>query len=288
MSTSIDTAFVQQFNGNVELLSQQKVSRLSGKVRMETQRGDTEFFEQLNATETTTATTRHDDTQYVNQQHDRRAVTLQTERWADLIDKKDRVQMLIDPTSPYAANAAAAMNRAYDVAIMTAALGSAKTGKSGSTLTALPTAQKIAAGGAKLTLAKLIQAQEIFDAGDVDPDENKYITVTQASLNALFNDTKVTSSDFNTVKALAQGEINSYMGFQFVRVSPSLFLRTGTDYRLVAWAESGLLFSKGEGGMTSRIDELPNKNYSTQVFLEDTFGATRMEEVKVVEIASIA
>jgi hypothetical protein len=201
--------------------------------------------------------------------------------WADLIDDADKVRMLIDPTSTYARAAAAAMGRAMDDAIIEAATGTSKTGKSGGTSTTLPSAQQIASGSADLTLAKLIQAKKILDSNSVDPSIPRHIAVSPDQIEALLNTTTVTSSDFNTVKALVQGEINTFLGFQF-HVSNRL-AKSGNDRTCFAWAQDGIKLAVGKD-VESRIDERADKSYSTQVYYCASFGATRMEEDKVVSI----
>ena len=76
-------------------------------------------------------------------------VTMDSYEWADLIDDADKVRMLIDPTSTYARAAAAAMV-AMDDAIIEAATGTAKTGKSGGTSTTMLSAHQLLT--AQLTL----------------------------------------------------------------------------------------------------------------------------------------
>jgi hypothetical protein len=51
----------------------------------------------------------------------------------------------------------------------------------------------------------------------------------------------------------------------------------------MAWAEDGVLFATGKD-MQARIDERPDKSYSTQVYACMTMGAVRMEEDKFLEI----
>ena len=82
-------------------------------------------------------------------------------------------------------------------------------------------------------------------------------------------------------KALVQGEINTFMGFTF-HVSTRL-TKSGNIRSCFAWAEDGLKMAVGKDVM-SRIDERSDKSYSTQVYYCATFGATRMEEEKVVQI----
>ena len=174
------------------------------------------------------------------------------------------------------------MGRAMDDVIITAALGTSQTGKDGSTSTALPAGQKIAHGSAGLTIAKLVSAKELLDAASVDPSIPRHIVVSPKQISDLLNNTTVTSADFNTVKALAQGEINSFVGFNFI-VSNRL-TDDGTSRQVIAFAQDGLKLAVGKEP-AARIDERADKSYSTQVYYCQTIGATRMEEEKVVEIA---
>ena len=118
--------------------------------------------------------------------------------------------MLIDPTSSYAKAAAAAMGRAMDDVIIDALGGSAQTGVSGATATVLPAAQKPFSSSQSdgMTVAKLLTAKKLMDAADVDPSIKRYVVVSPTQIQDLLNTTEVKSSDFNTVKALAQGSIN--------------------------------------------------------------------------------
>lgn len=281
MSTQITTAFSQQFSANVQLLSQQTGSILRGGVSEEAVTGEKAFFDQVGAAAAVKRTSRHQDTPMVETPHSRRMVTMDSYEWADLIDDADKVRMLIDPTSTYARAAAAAMGRAMDDAIIEAATGTAKTGKSGGTSTTMLSAHQIANGSADLTLAKLIEAKKTLDLASVDPSIPRHIAVGPDQIEALLNSTTVTSSDFNTIKALVQGEINTFLGFQF-HVSTRL-AKSGNIRTCFAWAEDGIKLAVGKDVM-SRIDERSDKSYSTQVYYCATFGATRMEEEKVVQI----
>jgi hypothetical protein len=102
----------------------------------------------------------------------------------------------------------------------------------------------------------------------------------------------VTSSDYNTVKALVQGEIDTFLGFTFVkidgaRIDGTKILPTttvgGSIRKCIAWQRDCLLIGLGSSP-SARITERPDKNYATQVFYSMSIGATRMQEVGVVEI----
>jgi len=282
MSTQVTTAFVQQYSANVQMLSQQMGSRLRDAVRVESMTGKNAFFDQVGKATAVKRTTRHGDTPQIDTPHARRRVSLVDYEYADLIDDQDKVRMLIDPTSSYAMAAAAAMGRAIDDEIIAAATGTAFTGETGSTSTSLPAGQQIADGGADLTLAKLIEAKKILDLADVDPSIQRYIAVGPNQIEALLNNTTVTSSDFNTVKALVQGEIDTFMGFKFIVTNR---LAIASDIRTCfAWAEDGLALGVGRD-VNARIDERADKGYATQVYYAMSIGSTRMEEEKVVQIS---
>jgi hypothetical protein len=282
MSNQITTAFVQQYSNNVQMLSQQKGSLLRSAVDVETVVGKNAFFDQVGSALAVKRTTRHADTPQMDTPHARRRVSLVDYEYADLIDNQDKIRTLIDPTSSYASAAAFALGRAQDDEIIAALSGTAFTGETGSTSTALPSSQKITESGtAGLTIAKLRSAKEILDAASVDPSIARYIAVSPKQITDLLGTTEVTSSDFNSVKALANGEVNSFLGFNFI---VSNRLTSASSKRLcLVWAMDGCKMAIGQDLMT-RIDERSDKGYAHQVYVCQSIGATRMEEDKVVTI----
>jgi len=282
MSSQITTAFVQQYSNNVQMLSQQKGSLLRNAVDAETIVGKNAFFEQVGQATAQKRVSRHSDTPQIDTPHQRRRVSLVDYEYADLIDKQDQVRTLIDPTSSYAQAAAFALGRAMDDEIISAISGNAFSGETGSTSVPLPAGQKITESGTDgLTIAKLRNAKELFDSASVDPSIPRYIVVGPKQISDLLGTTQVTSSDFNTVKALANGEINSFLGFNFIT---SNRLSIASSKRLcLAFAMDGVKLALGQDIMT-RIDERSDKGYATQVYVCMTMGATRMEEEKVVTI----
>ena len=285
MSTQITTAFVQQYSANVQMLSQQMGSRLREAVRIENVVGKNAFIDQIGKATAQLRTSRHGDTPQMDTPHARRRLSLASYEYADLVDDQDKVRMLIDPTSSYAQAAAAAMGRAMDDVIITAATATAATGETGSGSASLDaTANSVGSSSSNdgLTIDKLIEAKRKLDLQDVDPSIPRYIAVGPQQIDDLLGTTQVTSSDFNTVKALVQGDIDTFMGFKFImtnRLSVS-----ATDVRTCfAWAEDGMALGIGKD-ISARIDERSDKGYATQVYYCMDIGATRMEENKVVQI----
>ena len=291
MSNQITTAFVQQYSSNVQMLSQQMGSYLRGAVDVESVVGKNAFFDQVGKTTAQLRTSRHADTPQLDTPHSRRRVSLADYEWADLIDNADKVRLLIDPTSSYAKAAAAAMGRAMDDVIIAALGGTAFSGETGSTSVTLPAGQKpysasqgdTAAGG--LSITKLLEAKKILDLADVDPSIQRYFVCGPTQISNLLGTTQITSSDFNTVKALAQGQVDSFLGFKFIVSNRLVFDATNTDDRLCyAFTQDAIKLAVGQD-VLARIDERADKSYSTQVYYAMSIGATRMEEEKVVEIA---
>ena len=279
MSSQITTAFVQQYSANIQMLSQQMGSLLRDKVRQESVVGKNAFFDQVGSVTAQLKTSRHSDTPQIDTPHSRRRVSLADYEYADLIDQQDKVRLLIDPTSSYAQAAAYAMGRAMDDVIIAAATGTAFTGETGATSESAQTA--IAAGGTGLTIAKLRTAKQTFDLASVDPSIPRHIVVGPEQITNLLGTTEVTSSDFNTVKALANGEVNSFLGFNFT-VSNRL-AKSGNDRTCIAFAQDGITLGIGKD-VSARIDERADKSYATQVYYCMSIGATRMEQSKVLGI----
>ena len=282
MSTQITTAFVQQYSANIQMLSQQMGSLLRDKVRVESVVGKNAYFDQVGSVTAQLKTSRHSDTPQIDTPHSRRRVSLADYEFADLIDQQDKVRLLIDPTSSYAQAAAMAMGRAMDDVIIAAATGTAYTGETGTGTESVQTAIAASVGtGTGLNLLKLTTAKRLLDDADVDPSIPRHIIVGPEQLQNLLAVEQVTSSDYNTVKALVQGEIDSYLGFKFT-VSNRL-AKSGNDRTCIVYAEDGITLGIGKD-ISARIDERADKSYATQVYYCQSIGATRIEQAKVVPI----
>jgi hypothetical protein len=305
MSSQIDGNFVSQFSSNVYFLAQQKGSRLAGAVRNEKQVGDSAFYERIGVATAVLRSGRHMDTPQIDTPSSRRRVTMSDYIYADLIDDVDKIRLLIDPQGPYSMAAMWALGRAKDDVILAAASGTAYSGVAGATSVTLPNAQKLASvassAGDKLNIQALLRAKKKFDIAEVDPSISRYIAHSALQMESLLGTTQVTSSDYNTVKALVQGELDTFVGFKFIHTERYATVSAATSFdtttgavgsgsgdsngyhKIIAWAEDGILLSTGME-VKGRIDERADKNYSVQVFAEMSLGATRMEEEKVVEI----
>lgn len=75
----------------------------------------------------------------------------------------------------------------------------------------------IGSATAQMSLATLIELRELMDDMEI-PDENRFIAMTPAGFTGLLNETKITSSDYASVKALEEGAVNKFMRFNFKRI----------------------------------------------------------------------
>lgn len=287
MSSEVNKAFAQKFRDSFIHLAQQKGSRLRGYVRVNTDvEGKYDHFDRLGATSAQKITSRHADTPLINTPHSRRRVSMEDYNWADLIDKADKVRMLADPSSDYMKAGVNALGRTIDDVIIAAMLGNATSVDSSDTSSnvALPAGQKIAVSGTTdMNIAKLREAKHILDKNETDPDVPRCIVMKSAQFYDLLGDTEIQSSDYNTVKALVSGEINTFMGFHFIR-SERLTSDSSGNTQVIAWIQDGIGMSMGSD-IRTEITERSDKNYSTQVYAQMCLGAVRIEDEKVVEIA---
>lgn len=285
MGYEVPKHHVDQFKANVMHLTQQRKSVIDPVVtNVESFTGKKFRVDRLGATRTQKRQGRFQDTKYIGTPHDSRWGTAETFDWAEMIDQIDKLKMLYDPASPYAVAAASAFARTRDDIIILSAFDDVWTGEEGKELVQFPATQKLEESGTDgLTLDKLLDAQLMKEEADVDPDLKWYYVGSPADKRNLLNTTEIKSADYNTVKALVKGEINEFMGFEFLW-STRLQLDTASKMcRNFAFCEDA--FTKGvQQEMQARADELPTKNYAHQLWATMTRGCVRMEEVKVIEI----
>lgn len=291
MSTQINTAYVQMFKNNFELLSQQLESRLVRAVTEDSINAEFAYYDQLGAVEAVQRTTRHADTPFTEIPHARRRVSADDWELSEIIDKQDTDRMLSDPQSQYVRSFAAAINRRKDRTIMQAFFANALTGKTGGDSVAFPGGQAInvdyveagSTTNSSLTVGKLRRARELLMDAEVGEGE-LYIAVTQREITALLRDPTVTSAEFTQLRALESGEVNRYMGFEFIRLPAARFDLDGSSHRRIpVWHKSGLWFAPlNQMEVNAAVD--PTKGFNTRIYARQSFGATRLEEVKVVEI----
>ena len=278
--------FVAQFKDVIYLLAQQMDSRLRPCVMVDTNFvGHNKFYDQYASDSMVEIVSRYADTPVQLPDHRRRMVSPRYFVSNTLEDPVDALQMLIDPKSAYMQAKMFAAARQIDDLII-AAMGSAvsPTGPAGAGTQALTLT--IVAGGTGMTKLKCIQAKKNLDAGEVE-ETDRFMVVRASQLADLLNTTEVTSSDYNVVKALVEGDIHTWLGFSWVRserlVTNGVAL---TTYLAYAFQRKGVQLAIAKD-VEGRVDERPDKNYAWQVYLRLCMGATRLEEARVCQIACL-
>jgi hypothetical protein len=276
------------FTKNVELLLQQRTPRFLGLTNSASYQGENAQVvlqlgdvEMSDFTAGTAAGQWKGDTQWEDPDHYQRWVFPTDKVLSLAVTKQDELRMLVSPLSPYAEAMRAAYARAYDDFIIAAALGTAKTGRFDDLQdTAFPSAQ-IIDDTAALTIDKLITAKEMLIAANNDPSEPRYFACSEKQLSDLLRDTKVQSADYNTIRALVKGDIDTFVGFKFISTE-RLALDTAKR-KCFAWVKSGLHVGMWNN-MVIKSDPRPDKNYVQQLWMTATLGATRTQEAKVVQV----
>ena len=114
LPSTIDVAFVNQYQSMIYLLCQQRKSKFASRVRNESIQGQSKAFDRLGEAEVEEITTRHPATPNNEQPHSRRWVTPSNYHTNSYIDDQDKLKTLIDPTNEYAQTQAMALGRETD------------------------------------------------------------------------------------------------------------------------------------------------------------------------------
>jgi hypothetical protein len=281
------------------MLSQQKTSRFASKVTRDTVSGATvAFYDLLGLAEGEEITTRHPDTPINEIPNTRRRVSLTGMHVNTPLDHLDKLQMMIDPQNKYTVAQARWAGRTFDDRIIAAMVGTAQAGVDGGTAVTFAndslsingdgTVTSLGTGAVPgvevdMSLAKMLLMLQIFNQEDVDPDIPRYWAVNPKSISDMLALTQIGSSDYNTVKALQEGKVEDYMGFNFFW-SNRILKNTSdeTCYRSLAWSQEGVIFASWED-VTNRVSERADKSYMIQVYSRFTNGAVRLEGAQVHE-----
>lgn len=288
MSFEIPTASVQEYKSNVELLLQQTASKLRHAVTSERYKGKAgKVVEQLGAVTARKRRTRHGDTPLISTPHDARWVYPEDYDWADMIDTQDRLRIGIEPTGAYTKNGSAALGRAIDDEIVAAFFGDARVGENGTSTVPFDAANQTVDPNAEgLTIGKLLAARKILKAKEVDMDSDTlFCAITAEQDQNLLEQTQVTSADFNVQPVMSEGRVTAFLGFTFVHIE-RLPVDGSGNRRVPVWAESGMHLGIWED-LKVDIGPRRDKNMSTQIYISGTYGATRLQEGKVVELKCV-
>lgn len=292
MTVNLPDHAVNQYSTNVELLLQQKGSKLRHLVSTGTHEGEQASpVDQFGAVEAQAPAGRFAPLNRVDAAVSRRWVFPEDRELPQLIDSFDKLRTITDPESKYVENAVNAFGRFWDDLIIDAALGTAKIGKAGAGSESFDTTNFSiandfgAAAGVGLTVAKMIEAQRLFLAAEVDLDSDPATMIISPTQHAnLLNQVEVVSTEFNVKPILdSDGRVKHFMGFNVV-ISNRLDSSGSTDRHVIAFVKSGMYLGIWEElvhNVTVR-DDLSSQPW--QLYSKNTAGATRLEQGRVLRI----
>ena len=180
-------------------------------------------------------------------QHSLISCTLENWNAPEYTDVFDAQEVNFDERQELATTIAGALGRRLDQLIIDALAAEASP------------ADTIADGGTGLTLAKLISASKALNDKGV-PSSGRHIAVSAAGLEDLLGDSTITSADYNNIRALVMGDINTFMGFQFHTIET----RSEGGLTLTLGVREGFAWHESAVGLAIGMDIKTEVNYVPQ------------------------
>jgi hypothetical protein len=245
--------------------------------------GKSTNVERIGRVEMQQKTGRHADVAYISTPHTRRRLDIKDWQVADLIDDPDKVKIKINAETAYSTTFGMAAGRTIDREILAALNGSAIDGDGAAVAFDAGNDASLDLGGAAapITFADITSIRSRMILNGVDDGEEFHAVIGGAGLNDLLVLTQVGSADFNNVKALVDGSLRFWMGFNWHILQDSLLplFPASTDRYAFFYTTMG-----GEKGdqiaPNVRVERIPQKD-STQVLLTSSFGVVRTDEARV-------
>ena len=296
MSINAPTLFTQQFASNVALLSQQKVSKLTPCVMTGSHTGkQASPVNQVGSIEMNPVNGRFQPKTRTDAPVDRRWVAPEAWDLQQLVDTFDQMKAAVDLKSGEVAAAVAARNRRKDYTLINAFFATALTGEVGGTSTTFPTSTSTnvvsvsyGATASNMSVAKLKKAIELLMSNNVDLDEEEmFCGLSPAANTALLNDIEVIDGSFKGAVIDDKGRLRSWNGITFKH---SNYFGTGTDdaagtsRALPLWCKSGMYLGTWQDDVVRVRQAEELKGNPWELYCYQSFGATRIEEAKVIKI----
>jgi len=293
---TIDTFYPTMFQTSFDQVLQQLDSRLLNSITRADFTGKKKWFNLLNDSEAQDILTRKGDTPDGEFDGSKYWLTQRPKEKVTTFDEWDKhfLGTIVLPTSDEVQAHAQAFNRAIDDVVISAFDATRYIGEDGTTPDPFSAGQSIASNYVEtgstaqsgLTVGKLRRAKYLMDVSEV-PDSDRYLVIGAQQEQDLLRDTAITSADFNTVKALVEGNVGTFLGFKFLK---SQRLPVGTvssvaDIRsCFAFHKSAIKFAMSD--RQTRMDILPQRRHAMQIRSTMMLGAVRSENEKVVRIYS--
>lgn len=311
--------YVTMFDSSWQLLLQQLESRLKERIKVVSEKGSAIRFNQVAPySAMSQVTARGAVTPVTNIAMPTRWVYPAPFQVASLIDEFDEhfLAMVSNPSSEVIRSQLAAYNRAADSAIIQNLLGSATITDTASSDTtgftmnnttktvAFDTANQLVpvdrvplggtAANSGMTIDKIRYAKFKLDHAEA-PSEDRFLVISAAEVQDLLTTTEVTNQLYNSVRALVDGEVDSFLGFKIIRsellpivsatTSAAGAALTGGSFRqCVAYQKNAAVFV--EGGRKAFMDVRADLSHALQIRSTAILGCGRLLDNGVVQIVT--
>jgi len=275
MSVSLSNAFVTLFDAEVKQAYQGKALLVPAVRQRRGVEGSTVKFPKVGKGVATVRVPQTDVTP-LNVAFSTVTCTLVDYNAAEYSDIFNQAKVNFDERQELVQVVASAMGRRQDQIILDALTASS---------TSLTVSNDIGGTDSNLNVAKLREAKRLMDKNNVPP-EGRHIIIHGNGLASLLSETSVTSSDFNSVKALVQGDINSFLGFTFHmlgdRSEGGLVIDGSLDRSCFAFHQMAVGYGEGIG-MRTEINYIAEK---TSFLVNEVFsaGAIAIDDEGIVKI----
>lgn len=295
MPNTIPDHYQTEFATNFEHGIQQRVARLKDSVMTDTIKGKEKRYNRLESSEWRPITVRKGRTTPQAELTNLRWIRLESfdnVHWKDEFDD-ELLGDIVLPNSELMQNHVMGYGRLCDGVILAAALGSAYTGRTGVTPVTFPSGNIVAvdyvesgsATNSGLTIAKLRRAKYLLDENldpeDDDANDSRTLALRASQIQNLLTTTETTNADYNTVKALVDGKIDTFMGFKFKRTK-KVAVDNSDIASCVAYSKKAIKLAVGT--VKSKLSIRDDQNEAIQARSACLIGAVRYWEEGVVEI----
>jgi hypothetical protein len=153
--------------------------------------------------------------------------------------------------------------------------------------TSLTVSNDIGGTDTNLNVTKIREAKRLMDGKNV-PAADRFFLMSADGLANLLSETEVSSSDFNTVRSLVNGQVDTFLGFKFImmgdRDEGGLSIDGSSDRSTFAWHKAALGFAESMAQSTE-INYIAEKT-SWLVTGKLSAGSVAIDDEAIVKITS--
>lgn len=293
----VPDAFPNLYSDEWRLGLQQLTSRLDSYVNTEIIHGESKRFSKLAPVTARQITSRFGETNPDDLDIEFRHLYVGFKDSAHILDRREAMQLgaVGSPHAQILRLQLAAAGRDRDKTLIDAIRGTVQSGKTGGTPIPLPATQKIgvqfgnAGVNSNLTFNKILELSRMFGVSEVTGQDTENqsaatIVLSHNQIASLLKDARFTSTDYSEIQRLHTGKVINLMGLSIKAVSPALMPVTAAVRSCYAFARNSVVFGIAENPQ-AWVDELPTKRHDVQLRTEWGWGALRLDDEGVIEIA---